>query len=410
MKLNSVLLFALVIPFIMTYRISHLETPYWLFGLIFLGLLFNIILDFLKINLSKYYLLKKITLWFLIISVIGSAFISAIIVRHQTAPIYNIHDIVIQQESAIRFLLDGINPYVTDYLSTPLKDWNYSDKEINPALFHFVMQPFYILFSLPFYFLSNILFGFFDGRIPLLFLFLSILVMIHLLIKENERKLLFIVLFAFNPAILGYTLEGRSDIFMFAFLFASFFLLTKKRLFLAGVPLALAFAVKQSVWPILPLYVAFIYLKSKNIRITLKNISSFILVLFSILTPFLIWDYRAYLNSTVFYLSGSIENSYPISGYGFGKLLNQVGLIKDVNQYFPFHIFQMLIGLPLLLVLYKFLKNNLTVSRFIMAYGIFLFVFWYFSRYFNNSHLAYLSLVFITAYFWPDNENKNISV
>jgi len=403
-RLDSVLLFAFVIPFIMTYRISPLETPFWLFGLIFLGLLTYIVLDLLKLNLKRYYFLKQIVLWSLIVVVIGSAFISAIIVRHQTSPIYNIHDIVIQQESGIRFLLDGVNPYAVTYFGTPLEQWNYSDIEVNPALYHFVMQPFYLIFALPFYFFSNLIFGFFDGRIPLLFLFLSLLIMVAYLIKDKEKRLLFLILLAFNPAMLSYTLEGRSDIFMFAFLFASFYLLTKGKLFLAGIPMGLAFAVKQSAWPILPLYVAFLFLKTKKLKETAKNLFPLALTFLAILSPFLLWDYRSFLDSTIFYLSGSAPNSYPISGYGFGKLLNQMGLIKDAYQYFPFHIIQLVAGLPLFWVLYAFLKKNLSVGRLILSYGIFLLVFWYFSRYFNNSHLAYLSVVFITAYFWPQEE------
>lgn len=403
-KLDSVLLFSLVVPFIMTYRIGPGDTPFWLFGLIFLGLFVYIVLDFLKLNLKKYYFLKQIVLWSLIVVVIGSAFVSAIIVRHQTAPIYNIHDIVIQQEGAIRFLLDGKNPYSATYFDTPLVDWHYSEKEVNPALFHFVMQPFYLLFALPFYFFSNIFFGFFDGRMPLLFLFFSLLTMAVFLVKNNEKRLLFLILLTFNPAIVGYTLEGRSDIFMFAFLFAAFYLLTKGKLFLSGIPMGLAFAVKQSAWPILPFYIAFLYLKTKNIKNTIKNSSSFLITFLIILAPFLLWDYRSFLESTVFYLSGSAPNSYPISGYGIGSLLNQIGIVKDTHEYFPFHILQILLGFPLIWGLIIFLKKNLSVARLVLSYGIFLIIFWYFSRYFNNSHLGYLSMVFITAYFWPQEE------
>ncbi len=408
LSLNSILLFALLIPFIMTYRISPGETPYWLFGLIFLGLLVYVFLDLsiLKLtdkvrNTSKY-----ILLWFLIIGSIGSAYYSSIIVRHQTSPLYNIHDIVLQQESAIRFLLDGKNPYSTSYFGTPLEQWNYSDKEVNPALFHFVMEPFYLLFALPFYFLSNLFFGFFDGRIPLLFLFLMLLVFAAVLVKDKAKKLLFLILLAFNPAMLGYTLEGRSDVFMFTFLFAGFYLLAKNKVFLAGIPIGLAFAVKQSAWPILPFYAAYLFFKTKNISETFKNLLPFIITFFLISAPFLLWDYRSFLNSTVFYLSGSTPNSYPISGYGFGALLREFDFIKDSSSYYPFWIWQALIGLPLMIWLINWQKKENSVQKLIIIYGIFLFVFWYFSRYFNNSHLGYISMVFITAYFWPENDNE----
>lgn len=402
LSLDSILLFTLVIPFIMTYRIGPGDTPYWLFAVIFLSLFTYLVLDLLHFGENLYHRLKYILLWFVIVAVIGSSFISAMIVRNQTAPVYMVHDIILQQEAAIRFFLDGKNPYAVTYFGTPLEQWHYSSVDVNPALYHFVMQPFYILFALPFYFLSIPVFGFFDGRMPLLFLFASLLILAAKLVKEKGKRLLFLILLAFNPAILGYTLEGRSDIFMFAFLFFGLLLLEKKRFFWAGIPIALAFAVKQSVWPILPFYIAFLYFRQKSFTKTIKSLLPFIATLIIIIGPFLLWNTQAFLDSTVLYLSGATTNSYPVSGYGLGKLLLQLGAIKDAQQYYPFHIWQIVIGLPLFIVLIKFLRNLPTVSRLILVYGIFLFIFWYFSRYFNNSHLGYLSLVFITAYFWPD--------
>lgn len=400
-SLASIVLFALVIPFIMTYRLSPGDTPYWLFGLIFLGLFLFILLDVVNLSERLYYNLKQLLLWLLVGLVIGSAFIAAIIVRHQTAPIYMVHDIVLQQESAIRFFLDGKNPYEVTYFGTPLEDWHYSPTAVNPALYHFVMEPFYLLFALPFYVISNMFFGYFDGRMPLLFLFFVLLILAATIVREKMNRLLFVILLAFNPAMLGYTLEGRSDVFMFAFLFAGLYLLHKNRFLLAGILIAAAFAVKQSAWPLLPFYLAFLYFKKGSIIETVKASLPFVLTFITLTLPFYLWNQKAFLDSTVLYLSGNTTHSYPISGYGFGKLLTQLGLIKDVNQYYPFHIIQFLIGLPMIVLLTRFLKQRPEVSRLLLVYGLFLFVFWYFSRYFNNSHLGYLSMVFISAYFWP---------
>lgn len=403
-RLDSVLLFALVIPFIMTYRLSPGDTPFWLFGLIFLGLFIYLLLDLFRLGEKVYFRLKQALLLLLIIGVIGSAFVSAIIVRQKTHPVYMIHDMPLQQEIAIRFFLDNKNPYNTSYFGTFLEEWHYSDKEVNPALYHFVLPPFYILFALPFYFLSNLLFGFFDARVPLLFLFFSFLLLAGKLIKDNSQKLLFIILLAFNPATLGYALEGRSDIFMFAFLFMGLFLLHKKRYLIAGIPIALAFAVKQSAWPILPFCIAFLYYKNPSIEKTVKNLILFAITFSAIVLPFLIWDKKVFIDSTVFYLSGNVANGYPISGYGLGMILHQMGIIKDVHEFYPFIVWQIIIGAPLIVALILYLKKSPTVGRLILVYGIFLFVFWYLSRYFNNSHLGYLSVVFITSYFWPDEK------
>jgi uncharacterized membrane-anchored protein YitT (DUF2179 family) len=120
-----------------------------------------------------------------------------------------------------------------------------------------------------------------------------------------------------------------------------------------------------------------------------------------VIGPFFIWDPKAFLESTIFYLSGSVSHSYPISGYGWGMVLRQLGIISDPHQNYPFWIWQLIFCLPFLIFLIRWLLKNPTVKNLIFSYGVFTFVFWYFSRYFNNSHLGYLSIVFLTAYFWP---------
>jgi len=252
---------------------------------------------------------------------------------------------------------------------------------------------------LPFYFVSNSLVGYFDGRMPLLVLFFGILILAWKLIKTDiEKKRFFITLLAFNPATLGYFLEGRSDVFVFAFLFWGWYWLEKEKLWLAGIPLGLAFAVKQSAWPIFPFYLAFLWLKKKNWRSVVKNLIPFAVCFLLIVLPFFVWGPKDFLESTILYLAGSAPNSYPVSGYGWGMILHDLGFIKDVHNYYPFWIWQLLTCLPAGIFLYFWLRKEPSVQKLITAYGIFTLVYWYFSRYFNNSHLAYLSLVFLAAY------------
>lgn len=401
LSLDSILLFTLIVPFIMTVRIGPGETPFWLFGLIFLGTLLYMTLDLVNIAQKKQFIYKVVLFWLLFCATIGSAFFSTIVVRHQTAPIYGVHDIILQQESALRYLIHGKNPYKETYFGTPLEEWHYSDTEVNPALYHFVMQPLYLLFVIPFYLMSSVLFGFFDARIPLLFLYVVSIVTLFIVVKDKEKKLLSMILFAFNPAMLLYTLEGRSDVFMFAFLLIGFLFLYKKNFLLSGIFIAFAFAVKQSAWPLLPFYFLYIYYQSKDIQNTVKNLLPFIVTISAFIVPFLLWDAKAYIDSTILYLSGSGAHSYPISGYGLGMILSQAKLITNSHAYYPFIYWQIAICVPLLIFLSVYLKRSITVARLILVYGIFLFVYWYTSRYFNNSHLGYLSMVFITAYFWP---------
>src|SRR3989344_4056941 len=314
LHLDSILLFTFVVPFIMNYRLSSGITPYWLFGLIFLSLLIYLVLDIYPLKERIYKFLKRSFLVLIVLLVLGSSFSAAIIVRHQTSPVYMIHDIVIQQESAIRFLLHGKNPYEATYFGTPLEQWNYDPRDINPALYHFVMEPFYLIFAIPFYLISTRTIGFFDGRIPLLFLFFASSVFAFFLPDEEKNKRLFAVLLLFSPALLPYALEGRSDFFMFAFFIASLFFLKKQQFVLSIIFLALAFGVKQSIWFILPFHFLYTQYTTKDIIKTVKTYIPFIFILSFINVPFLLWNKKAYIDSTILYLSGNTLNSYPVSG------------------------------------------------------------------------------------------------
>lgn len=401
-RLDSILLPVLIFPFILNFRISWLETPFWLFGCVFFLLVFNICLDVYLSRHKSYEKIKTTLFWFISSIVIISSFVSAIIVRHQTSPIYMIHDTVLQQEAAVRFLVHGVNPYSADYFQTPLAKWHYSDFDTNPALYHFVDEPFYVIFAIPFYLFAGHVFGFFDGRIPLLVLFFISGILAWRIPKSNEKKNLFASLMLFSPAVLVYTLEGRSDIFMYTFALLSFYLLEKKKYTHSSVFLAMAFAIKQSIWPIFPFYFLYVYLKENGSKLFYKSLLFFACIFLILTLPFYFWNGRAFIDSTIGYLSGKIEHSYPISGYGFSMVLVQAGFVKDVHKYFPFELFQLVFGLPVLLVSLRILVKNKTIKTMLFAYGIFLSVYWYFSRYFNNSHMAYLSLVFVTSYFWPD--------
>lgn len=399
--LDSILLFVLIIPFVMGYRISPFETQYWLFGVIFLACFVNIFLDLTSRTKSKYDTLKNIILWLLIVLVVGSSFLAAINNRHITHPIYQIHDIILQQEAAVKYFLDGKNPYVENYFGTFMEQWPYHEKDINPALYHFVMQPFYLLFALPFYYVSSHTIGYFDGRIPLFILFFTLLFSAFITVKEQEKKRLFVILLAFNPAMLPYTLEGRSDIFMYAFMFIGFYLLHNKKYMLSGILMAFAFATKQSSWLFFPFYATYLFWTLRSFKKTTITLIPLLVIFFSIVLPFYFWDPKAFTDSTIGFLSGTVKNSYPISGYGLGAVILEFNIIKDKTVYYPFHVWQLLICIPIFFGLIKYLKKNMNVGVLIFTYGIFLFVYWYLSRYFNNSHLAYISVILTTSYFWP---------
>ena len=174
--------------------------------------------------------------------------------------------------------------------------------------------------------------------------------------------------------------------------------------------MALAVLSKHSAWPLVPFYFFYIWFqrgkesfipKIKNIFIKTYPFWVTNILLFGI---FLIWDCRSFVEDIFLYLSGSLPTSFPIGGFGLSILLLAGQVIQNHRDYFPFWIPELLIGFPLLIFLIKIQQKRNTLSQVIVNYGLLLFAFWFCSRFFHSNYIAYLSLVFITAYFFDDQE------
>lgn len=398
LALDAILLYALATPVVMGYRILPVAgTPYWLFGILFTLLIGNILLTlypgrFSK-NLEK---IKSVLLWVLIAIVLGGTTVTSIVDRSKTAPVYGVHDIILQQEAAMRYLLEGKNPYKETYFGTPVEEFNYDEpgntKAVNPALYHFVMPPWYLLFPLGIYFFSIPIFGYFDGRMALLVAMVGLLVILWRWFKSRPLASLAVTLIALSPATVTYFIEGRSDVFALFWLVWSLYLLEKKRFFWSAIIFGLAIMSKQTIWFALPFFAMYVYrIGGKKFKYIVVSL----LVALGISGPFLLWDAKAFFDSTVGYLSGTGPYGYPVSGYGLGMVLNQLGIIKNIHAYYPFIIWQIVLGIPVLILTLRWLARKPMMSKVFIGYALTLSVFWYFSRYFNNSHLGYLSSVFI---------------
>jgi len=388
--INGILLFALTVPLVMKYRILPIEgTPYWLFAIFFVLLVANVLLTLF----SKATRLRFLCIWGSIAIALGGVLWTSMVDRWQTAPALGVHDIILQQEAAMRYLIEGKNPYKETYFGTPVESFHYADSTgksaINPALYHFVMPPWYVLFPFIFYYPSTAILGFFDGRQVL---GAGMIVTIYLLwrwFKNKELALLTILLTALSPATVDYFIEGRSDAFILPWLVGSLFALDRGRWVASSVLMGFALMSKQTVWVILPYFAIFLWMKRKT-----ASLLAMIGVVFAISLPFLLWDPHALIESTIFYLSGNSATSYPVSGYGLGMILYEFGFIKDLHAYYPFIIWQLLFVLPVIVVCWRWQRSKLTVSTLIFSYAVTLSLFWYLSRYFNNSHVAFLSWVF----------------
>ncbi|HLD24363.1 MAG TPA: glycosyltransferase 87 family protein [Patescibacteria group bacterium] len=402
--LDSVLLFAFSIPVVMKYRILPvIGTPYALFGLLFLVLLLHCLIsiypEILGKNRRHLDSIKSFFLIFTLVITIGGVMVTSMVDRAKTAPVFGVHDIILQQEAAMRKLIEGKNPYKETYFDTPLASFNYDEpgntEAVNPALYHFVMPPWYLMFPFAFYFTAIPLFGFFDGRMALLFTMVFLLICIWYWFRDKALARIAIVLTALSPSVVDYFIEGRSDVFALSWLIGGVVLLGRKKFMWSGVLVALSLLSKQTTWFVIPFYG--LYLWKQTVRtpvIFWRTIAASLVVVVIFVAPFLVWDAHAFFDSVVFYLTGNTLQSYPVSGYGLGMTLYEFGVIRDIHAYYPFVIWQLLLGGPLLVVLFRWLSAKPTESRLIISYATFLAVYWYLSRYFNNSHLGYISMLF----------------
>jgi uncharacterized membrane protein len=322
---------------------------------------------------------------------------TAIADRARIAPVWSVHDIILQQEAAMRYLIVGKNPYKETYFGTPVESFNYDDPDdptaTNPALYHFVMPPWYVLFPFPFYWAANATIGFFDGRMPLLFLLAVMLGVLYYLFRDKTLGRVAIILTALSPAVVNYTIEGRSDMFALAWMVICLFLLVRKRPILAGVVFGLALASKQTIWFAAPFFamLAWKWDRKHIWGITLAAVATVLVIVL----PFVLWDPKAFIDSVVVYVSGGSATSYPVSGYGLSMVLRDMGVIRDIHAYYPFIFWQLALGIPALALGAKVLYRKATLSNFFIVYAVVLGIIWYASRYFNNSHVAYLSSLFV---------------
>lgn len=324
------------------------------------------------------------------------------IMRQATAPWQYTHDGAIQVEESIKYLLQGKNPYTEDYLGTPLAKWEYGfgGEQENPALYHNVYLPFIFLFSTPFYLVGKHVTGWYDQRLVYLCLFVCTLWPLMKHAVAVTRKLSLLIVFGLNFYAAFYMVWGVNDSFVMFWLIVSTYLLRKDKTTLSALSLGLACASKQTAWLFVPFFLTYIWIRapSPGRWASLRKAYPLLAVPLLLIGPFLLWDAGAFLDDTYLYLSGQAASSYPISGLGFGALLVALGLIRE-DSYFPFALFQAVFCLPLLIFLLRRQLSSNMVKQCWLGYGLLLFTTFFFSRYFNDSHLGVIVSALGLAYF-----------
>ncbi len=313
------------------------------------------------------------------------------------------NDGVIQTEAAVQYILNGQNPYTEDYWNTPMADWQRGEQPWTDApIYHNPYLPFLFIGSIPFYQLSQATLGWYDQRFLYLAMYIGILLLLPILVHKQRDKLALLSAFGLNLLWAYFLSAGRNDVVILFGLLVTTVLLMHDHVSASALALGLTMAVKQTAWFFLPFYLAFLLagqVDRKSVRRVVFQISPLFVVLAVTIVPFLFWDWRSFVDDTVLFAMSATQHNFPIKGWGFSTLLLAAGVISSPESAFPFGIFEVLFGIPALILLLRWQWRENTLQRLWVGFAVFSFVIEYFSRYFNDNYVIFILQAFILAVF-----------
>lgn len=391
--LESALLFVLVLNI---FRSQLIVNQFAMILVAFALIVFILLSISSKITRSIPKRVRSFCLWFIILTLYLFLLRKHIVYRALSPETALIHDGAIYTELATEALLSGKNPYSASFAENLPGRPSY-------VVDRYVYSPMTFLVNVPFHIGGDFLFGKpVDIRITFAVALILTSLIGALVIKE---KLLFWIMFLFNPLFVYSLFIGTTDVLTILFIVCVVVSLYFRRISLATVFLALGFGSKLLVVPFIPLYFLYIYELYRKKKDWARRIGKEILVFAGvsmlIYLPFVVWNPGAILDDLLFYplLGGS--QRYPITGYiGLPHLLVSLGILSIWSS-FPFYLVQLVVTIFLLILMYYFLKSKLELSVLCFLYVIFFIVSFSFSRVFQPNYLDFLSEILIFACFVP---------
>ena len=325
--------------------------------------------------------------------------VASIVLRETGRPYTYVHDGAIMVEEAARKLLAGHNPYVADYLDTPLYYWPMVN---NPALYHFTYFPLLFLVTTPFVWLFDRAAWFWDQRYLYLPAYLATLAVLPALVPRTPQRLGLVALVGLNPQLFPFVVEGRNDFFVLVFLFAGLALVQRERRALGAFAIAAAGALKLHALFLLPFLVVYFIAhpppsgrsRPRDLRgvwtALWRPLAPAAALLAATFLPFLVADFPAFYDDVVRYNAGGAAWSYPISGMGFSALLLALGVIPNPQADFPFALVEGVVAIPVAGYFALRLWREPSISLMLGGYALALLAFLFFGRYFHGNYLGYI--------------------
>lgn len=355
--------------------------------------------------------LKWVALVGIVVMALFLPTVKLILLRDQSGPASYTHDGgVIQTEATIEFLLAGKNPYVEDYVDTPMAEWGFN--EFRTALYHYPYLPWTFVFSAPFYLIGQSL-GHYDQRWLYLALMAIALMLAPRLANTARAKLALVATLALNPVMNLDITFGQNDVYVFCWILFSLVAWQiwrthqiagtggRRWLWLSTIFFGLACASKPTAWFFAPFYGLLLLFDQSGQRLTwnvllqavrtlLMRVWPALLTFFLIVGPYIIWNPMAFYDDVWRWSNGQGETGYQIWGWGASNFVMALGWVNSRFEQWPFLILQAILALPLLLwFLWRQWRGN-SLSLACWHYAIFLFAFFYASRFLNENYLGYI--------------------
>ncbi len=378
-----------------------------LISLAFTGLVIYLVVDALADHLSQraVYRVKLALIWAIILVTVFAPTGKLILLRQQSGPASYTHDGgVIQTEAVIQFFLEGKNPYVEDYLKTPMAEWGI---EFRTGLYHFPYLPWTFVFSTPFYLFSRATLGWYDQRFVYLLLLVLTLALAPGLARRSQDRLTLVMLLGLNPVMASDVIFGQNDSFVLAWIVLSLWLWQRgyenptmrgRRWAASAVAYGLACASKPTAWFLAPFYALLLTDRETinwrelpgRIVPVLRWAAPAAIVFLRLVLPYLVWDPAALADDVWRWSAGTAATPYQIRGWGLANFVLALGLVESRLGYWPFWIPELLIALPLLVVtLARQMRRN-RMDTACWGYGVLLLGFLFASRFLNENYLGYV--------------------
>ena len=348
--------------------------------------------------------IKLLVLGAIVFTYVVCPMVRVIALRHASGKPWTwVHDNVIQMEEAIKFLLAGKNPYVENYLATPLIHWD----PRNPALYHSVNLPLQFLLGVPFHLLAMHTIGWFDLRMVYLALFVATCPFVYRLGRDREASLALLAIFALNPFFTSTLVEGRNDLVVMACLVAALYAWQRGRMTAAMIFVGLMCGSKHTAFVLLPFVALALALADggadepwatllrRRVPAALRRMWPAWATIALLIVPFVAWSPVGVYRSVIAYPFGTAAHSYPIrgDGYGISDWIILLGWVHSENDYFPFAWIELAVAVPAMLALLAWQRRHPSLGAMLLAWALTLFAAQFTSRYFNQNHFGFILFV-----------------